>query len=95
MFIDYLLVLKEEAKETQDKDYEVADNTNQQVAYLLRITFSSTSIGFYLTLCFCLHHSSEAQLPLAVHQAVVNLAALCKQGLCEKSGILSMAAAWE
>lgn len=32
MFIDYLLVLKEKAKETQNRDSEVADNTNQQVA---------------------------------------------------------------
>lgn len=32
MFMDYSLVLKGKAKEIQDRDYEVADNTNQQVA---------------------------------------------------------------
>lgn len=31
MFMDYSLVFKGKAKETQDTDYEVADNTNQQV----------------------------------------------------------------
>lgn len=32
MFMDYSLVLKGKAKETQDTNYEVAEDTNQQVA---------------------------------------------------------------
>lgn len=62
MFMDYSFVLKGKAKETQDTDGEVAEDTSQQVAYLHRIIFSPRSIDFYLTLLlgwgFCHHHSS-------------------------------------
>lgn len=62
MFMDYSFVLKAKAKETQDTDREVAEDTSQQVAYLHRIIFSPRSIEFSFTLVlgwgFCPHHSS-------------------------------------